>query len=110
MGVSLWHPERVYVPSTPKLDRMGRIGFAIQRHYSISDLSARLFNCSIILRNASRIAEGDYAVKLPMNKISIANAHRGDGKHFIVRADEKLTGFLELESTTDALAHVRFLE
>jgi hypothetical protein len=25
------------------------------------------------------------------------DAHRGDGKHFVVRADEKLTAFLELE-------------
>ena len=28
----------------------------------------------------------------------IADAHRGDGKRFIVRADEKLTAFLELEA------------
>jgi hypothetical protein len=27
----------------------------------------------------------------------IADAHRDDGKHFIVRADEKLTAFVELE-------------
>jgi hypothetical protein len=26
------------------------------------------------------------------------DAHRGDGKHFIVQADEKLTAFLELGS------------
>jgi len=30
--------------------------------------------------------------------IWMADAHRGDGKRFIVRADEKLTAFLELES------------
>ena len=30
--------------------------------------------------------------------IWIADAHRGDGKRFIVGADEKLTAFLELES------------
>jgi hypothetical protein len=30
--------------------------------------------------------------------IWIADAHRGDGKRFVVRADEKLTGFMELES------------
>jgi hypothetical protein len=30
--------------------------------------------------------------------IWIADAHRGDGKRFIVHADEKLTVFLELES------------
>jgi hypothetical protein len=36
--------------------------------------------------------------------IWIADAHRGDGKRFIVRADEKLTVFLELES---AIRHCR---
>jgi hypothetical protein len=36
--------------------------------------------------------------------IWIADAHRGDGKRFVVRADEKLTAFLELEAAirTDA--------
>jgi len=29
--------------------------------------------------------------------IWIADAHRGDGKHFVVRADEILTAFLEAE-------------
>ena len=32
--------------------------------------------------------------------IWIADAHRGDGKRFIVRADEKLTAFLELVAAT----------
>jgi hypothetical protein len=30
----------------------------------------------------------------------IADAHRDDGKRFVVRADEKLTAFLELEFAT----------
>jgi hypothetical protein len=30
--------------------------------------------------------------------IWIADAHRDNGKHFVVRADEKLTAFLELET------------
>jgi hypothetical protein len=30
--------------------------------------------------------------------IWIADAHRGDGKRFIVHADEVLTAFMELES------------
>jgi len=30
--------------------------------------------------------------------IFVADAHRDDGKRFIVRADEKLTAFVELES------------
>jgi hypothetical protein len=29
----------------------------------------------------------------------IADAHRGDRKRFVVRPDEKLTAFVELEST-----------
>ena len=32
--------------------------------------------------------------------IWIVDAHRGDGKRFVVRSDEKLTAFLELESAT----------
>ena len=32
--------------------------------------------------------------------IWIVDAHRDDGKRFIVRADEKLTAFLELERVT----------
>ena len=36
--------------------------------------------------------------------IWIADAHRGDGKRFVVRADEMLTAFLELESGLSALA------
>jgi hypothetical protein len=28
----------------------------------------------------------------------IVDAHRGDGKRFVVRADEKLTAFVELET------------
>jgi hypothetical protein len=30
--------------------------------------------------------------------IFVADAHRGDGRRFVVRADEKLTAFVELES------------
>ena len=30
--------------------------------------------------------------------IWIADAHRGDGKRFVVRADDKLTAFLEVEA------------
>jgi hypothetical protein len=30
--------------------------------------------------------------------IFVADAHRGDGKRFVVHADERLTAFVELES------------
>jgi hypothetical protein len=32
--------------------------------------------------------------------------HRGDGKRFVVRADEELTAFLELESATGAFGEL----
>jgi hypothetical protein len=34
--------------------------------------------------------------------ICIADAHRGDGKRFVVQADEKLTAFVELEAAIRA--------
>ena len=37
------------------------------------------------------------AVKAQGRTIWIVDAHRGDGKRFIVGADQKLTAFLELE-------------
>jgi hypothetical protein len=38
------------------------------------------------------------AVDSKARTIFVADAHRGDGKRFVVRADEKPTAFLELES------------
>jgi len=38
------------------------------------------------------------AVNLEGRTIWIADAHRDDGKRFVVHADEKLTAFLELEA------------
>jgi hypothetical protein len=35
--------------------------------------------------------------------IFVADAYRGDGKRFVVRADEELRAFLELESATRGL-------
>ena len=40
------------------------------------------------------------AVDLEGRTIWIVDAHRDDGKRYVVRADEKLTAFLELESAT----------
>jgi hypothetical protein len=36
--------------------------------------------------------------------IWIADAHRDDGKRFVVRADEKLTAFVELEAAIKSVA------
>jgi len=38
------------------------------------------------------------AIELPTANNLVVDAHRGDGKRFVVRADEKLTAFVELES------------
>ena len=38
--------------------------------------------------------------------IFIADPHRGDGKRFVVRADEKPTAFLELEAAIRAFAYL----
>jgi hypothetical protein len=37
--------------------------------------------------------------------IWIADAHRGDGKRFVVRVDELLTAFLELELAIRVSSH-----
>ena len=42
----------------------------------------------------ARTARGD--------SMFIADAHRGDGKHYVVQSDEKLTAFLELERQTNS--------
>jgi hypothetical protein len=42
------------------------------------------------------------AVDSQARTIRIADAHRCDGKRFVVRADEKLTPFLEFESAIRA--------
>ena len=34
---------------------------------------------------------------IPADEIWIADAHHGDGKRLVVRADEKLTAFIELQ-------------
>jgi hypothetical protein len=36
--------------------------------------------------------------------IFVADAHRDDGKRFVVRADEKLTAFVELEAAIRAVS------
>jgi hypothetical protein len=42
------------------------------------------------------------AVDCDGRTIWIVDAHRDDGKRFVVRADEKLTAFVELEAVTRA--------
>ena len=37
-------------------------------------------------------------------RIWIVDAHRDDGERFVVRADERLTGFMELEATISGMS------
>ena len=57
-----------------------------------------------MIERASRTVNGYEgcvsAVDCEGRTIWIADAHRGDGKRFVVRAEEKLTAFLELERVT----------
>ena len=41
--------------------------------------------------------------------IFVADAHRDDGKRFVVQADEKLTALLELESAVEPFSASSFL-
>jgi hypothetical protein len=41
-------------------------------------------------------------IRAAREAIRIADAHRDNGKRFVVRADEKLTAFIELESAVRA--------
>jgi hypothetical protein len=68
-------------------------------------LSSQMKYWEIIADNLSKAGWGwGYvsAVDSEGRTIWIADAHRGDGKRFIVQADELLTAFLELESAIRA--------
>ena len=58
-------------------------------------------SCEIIADNLSKAGWSWGCVATVDSKgrtIFVADAHRSDGKRFVVRADEELTAFLELES------------
>jgi hypothetical protein len=44
------------------------------------------------------------AIGSDVRTIFIADAHRGEEKRFVVRADEKLTAFVELESAVRSVS------
>jgi hypothetical protein len=63
--------------------------------------------CEIIADNLSKtgwtwgcVAAVDFSKRT----FFVAAAHCGDGKRFVVRADEKLTAFVELESAIRAVS------
>ena len=61
----------------------------------------RGLNCAIIADNLSKAGwSWGYVSAVDSNgrTIWIADAHRDDGKRYVVRADEKLSAFVERES------------
>ena len=61
--------------------------------------------CEIIADNLKKVGSSwgwVSAVDSEGRTIWISDAHRDDGERFVVRADEKLTAFLELECATGA--------
>jgi len=54
-------------------------------------IAAPAGGCFHLLLRSTEMAE-------PSSPIKSTNVHRGDGKRFVVRADERLTASLELES------------
>ena len=71
---------------------------------SVSDLGFELTPSAIAIQitQNTRFLEWVSAVDINGRTIWIADAHRGDRKRFIVRAEEKLTAFLELEAAIRA--------
>jgi hypothetical protein len=53
----------------------------------------------VIATSFSKGSIGEESIKI---LLWIVDAHRGDGKRYVARADEKLTAFMELESATRA--------
>jgi len=67
-------------------------------------LSGQWFACAI-LQPRWRALIGEERLPLASvtptgDKSSLPTRHRGDGKRFVARSDEKLTAFLELERVT----------
>jgi hypothetical protein len=78
--------------SNPRLKATGIIMSAIARNW--------MKNWKIIADNLSN-SGWSWGCVATLDRqgrtIYVADAHRGDGKRFVVRADEKLTAFLETE-------------
>ena len=64
---------------------------------------------------ADDLSEADWswgcvsAINFNGRTIWIADAHRDDGKRFVVRTDEKLSAFMELEGAVDPFSASSFL-
>jgi len=70
-------------------------GKVMPKHWS--PLAPAIHGCKM---NAKADVETEYAARYPSSELHplAISDFRGDGKRYVVRADEKLTAFLELES------------
>jgi hypothetical protein len=85
------------------LSRLDRFGIAVSRAKRPKYASAKYWET--IADNLSKAGWSlgcVSAIDSNGQTIWIADAHRDDGKRFVVRADEKLTAFVELGSATRA--------
>ena len=67
---------------------------------SYDDIMARSFG----IRQSKTILARFLRARVWPNDLGIADAHRGDGKRYVVRADEKLTAFVELQKAIHEFA------
>jgi hypothetical protein len=81
-----------------------RVGLAIAEPTEWQHIANQINTAVIFARELTKSAKPGWswgcvsAVDSNGRTIWIADAHRDDGKRFVVRADEKLTAFLELEA------------
>src|SRR6059058_694244 len=93
----VYHLTRI-MPNYPAFRK--RNSMAVSPYVSRTRAHTRVKYWEIIADNLSRAGWSwgcVSAVDSEGRTIWIADAHRGDGKRFVVRADEKLSAFVELE-------------
>jgi hypothetical protein len=76
----------------PRANDVGRCGFYLKVDRAVVSLLSKAdwsWGCVLAVDSSGRT-------------IFVADAHRDEGKRFVVRADEKLTTFVELESAIRA--------
>jgi len=60
------------------------------------------FESNMVVTFTNRVGAASQQLIPTARAIFIADAYRGDGKRYVVRADEMLTAFLQLESAIRA--------
>jgi hypothetical protein len=53
---------------------------------------------------ADNLSKAGWSWAACQRTIFVADAYRGDGKRFVVRADDKLTAFMEMQAAVGAMS------